>query len=58
MHHDNVVGDHSGKPFDVTGSHSVQPSLSDGSNGGSDGIAIWFWKDIHEYLFRQDGHLM
>jgi len=50
MHHHNVVSNHGGKPFKVTGSHSVQPSLSDSGNGRRDGIAVWCGKGIHAYL--------
>ena len=50
MYHYNVASDHRGKPFDVTDSHSVQPSLSDSSDGPRDGIAVWCWKGVHEYL--------
>jgi hypothetical protein len=56
MHHHNVVSDHGGKPFNVTGSHSVQPSLSDSSNGRRDGIAVWCRKGIHSTSFKQDGY--
>jgi len=40
MHHYNVVSGHRDKPFNVTGSHSLQPSLSDSSDGRRDGIAV------------------
>ena len=50
VHHHNVVSDKRGKPFNVTRSYSVQPSLSDSSNARRDGIAVGCWKGAHEYL--------
>jgi hypothetical protein len=52
MNHYNVVSNHGGEPFGITGSHSVQPSLSNSSNRRRDGIAVWFRKGIHDYLLQ------
>ena len=50
MHRHNVVSDHRGKPFNVACSYTVQPSLSDSSNGRRDGFAVWCLKGVHHYL--------
>jgi len=50
MHDHNVVRYQRSQTFDFTGSHGVEPSLAESSNGGSYIIAVWFWKGIHEEL--------
>jgi len=55
MHHHNVVGDHGSKPFSVTGSYSVQPSLPDTAMEEVTVLLSGSAKESTNTSFQQDG---